>query len=100
MADAPAKQYLVRRSKRLPWWLWISIAHALGIRIQPNDRVVLAGVLYTSTIISALGNDHKYSPRTKNVFSVLHFVLNSVGGLHWHLRHRPSCSHTCWRSEA
>ncbi|KAI9553997.1 hypothetical protein GHT06_019268 [Daphnia sinensis] len=54
MADVPAKQYLVRRSKRLPWWLWISIAHALGIRIQPNDRGVLAGVLYASTIISAL----------------------------------------------
>lgn len=54
MADAPAKQYLVRRSKKLPAWLWISIAHALGIRIRPNDRAVVATVLYTSTIISAL----------------------------------------------
>lgn len=55
MADAPAKQYLVRRSKKLPAWLWIPIAHALGIRIRPNDRAVVATVLYTSTIVSALG---------------------------------------------
>ena len=55
MADAPAKQCLVRRSKRLPWWLWISIAHALGIRTKPNDRSVVATVLYASTMISALG---------------------------------------------
>ncbi len=55
MADAPAKQCLVRRSKRLPQWLWISIAHALGIRTKPSDRSVVATVLYASTMISALG---------------------------------------------
>ncbi|XP_046639130.1 uncharacterized protein LOC124320331 [Daphnia pulicaria] len=53
-ADAPAKQYLVRRSKKLPAWLWISIAQALGIRIRPNDRAIVATVLYASTIVSAL----------------------------------------------
>lgn len=53
--DAPAKQYLVRRSKKLPAWLWISIAQALGIRIRPNDRAIVATVLYASTIVSALG---------------------------------------------
>jgi len=28
--DIPAKQYLVRRSKKLPKWLWIAIALSLG----------------------------------------------------------------------
>ena len=28
--DVPAKQYLVRRSKKLPKWLWIAIAQSLG----------------------------------------------------------------------
>lgn len=57
MADAPAKQYVVRRSKRLPLWLWITIAHALGIKIKSNDRAILAKILYTTTVLSALGID-------------------------------------------
>lgn len=54
-SDAPAKQFLVRRSKRLPFWLWMTIAHSLGIRIQPNDRAVLATILYITTLVSSAG---------------------------------------------
>ncbi len=53
--DAPVKQFLVRRSKRLPPWLWITIAHSLGIRIHPNDKPILAIILYILTLISASG---------------------------------------------
>lgn len=74
-ADAPAKQYLVRRSKRLPSWLWVSIAHALGIRIQPNDRAVLATFLYTSTIVSALGKNTEVSPLQFLAISLFNILL-------------------------
>ena len=50
------KQYLVRRSKKLPKWLWITIAHSLGIKIRPTNRPIIATILYTITILSALGN--------------------------------------------
>lgn len=54
--DAPAKQYLVRRSKKLPVWMWIPIAQSLGIKMNPNDRAIVATILYSLTVLSAFGN--------------------------------------------
>ncbi|XP_045115802.1 uncharacterized protein LOC123507183 isoform X1 [Portunus trituberculatus] len=45
----------VQQSRRLPYWLWLIIAKSLGIKLHPNDKPILATVLYTLTFASALG---------------------------------------------
>lgn len=97
-ADAPAKQYLVRRSKKLPAWLWISIAQALGIRIRPNDRAIVATVLYASTIVSALGKCLLFIGEKLSRNASWFFI--SVSYLYQHLCHRRICpTFTCRRVE-
>ena len=53
--DKPAKEYVIRRSKKLPKWLWFIIACSLGVRINGNDRAIVAAILYSLTLLSALG---------------------------------------------
>jgi len=52
--EAQAKEYVVRQSKKLPVWLRLSIGHSLGIKRRASDTTVIAAILYSMTIISAL----------------------------------------------
>ncbi|XP_064080856.1 uncharacterized protein LOC135197733 isoform X2 [Macrobrachium nipponense] len=45
----------VRQSRRLPFWLWFAIAKCLGIKLNVNDRLIVATVLYTLTFLTAIG---------------------------------------------
>ena len=58
--ETQAKEYLVRRSKKLPVWLRLSIGHSLGIKMRPNDTTIIASILYSLTVISALGTSKSY----------------------------------------
>ncbi|XP_067010643.2 uncharacterized protein [Anabrus simplex] len=49
------KKVIVKQSKRLPYWLWYLIAKSLGIKLSPDEKPVLATILYILTITSAIG---------------------------------------------
>lgn len=40
-------------AKKIPYWLWIIIAKALGIKLHPNDKPIISAVLHILTFGSA-----------------------------------------------
>ncbi|XP_042220875.1 uncharacterized protein LOC121865472 isoform X2 [Homarus americanus] len=52
--DSPNNGRQMQQSRRLPYWLWFIIAKSLGIKLSPEDKPILATVLYTLTFMSAI----------------------------------------------
>lgn len=40
-------------AKKIPYWLWIIIAKALGIKLHPNDKPIISAILHILTFGSA-----------------------------------------------
>ena len=49
--------------KRIPKWLWMVIAHSLGIKTQESAKrpVILSTLLYLLTLFSGLGKSLRHS---------------------------------------
>ena len=54
MANFAVKGHL-KPARKMPYWLWFVIAKSLGIKLNPNDKPMLAIILHTITLFSGGG---------------------------------------------
>ena len=45
----------IKHSRRLPYWMWFTIAKSLGIKLYPSEKPVVSTVLHACTVVSAAG---------------------------------------------
>ena len=47
----------VKHSKRIPYWLWFTIAKSLGIKLHANDKPIVSAILHLLTCGTGAGKE-------------------------------------------